>query len=232
MTIYSALSAYDGGAWVELYEIDLTKFGQPIFRFHNGVNGKYENVVWNGNTYTAFPAQVSGFEKSSTGFARPKISVANISGVISSTLASFSNLLTCKFTRIRTMVKYLDAVNFAGGNPTADPTQKLPDDVFYIVQKTKEDKYVVEWELGAATDLQGVMLPRRQVISNLCTWKYRGQECGYVGGAVATSADIATSDPALDSCSRTLKGCKYRFGANGELPFGGFVGSAIIQGSG
>jgi len=230
VSILGELSALNAGTWVELYEIDLTKFGQPIFRFHNGVNEKYEPIVWQGNTYQPFPAQVSGFETSGSGFARPKLTVANHTGIISAALMSYNQLLGCKFTRKRTMLQYLDAVNFVGGtNPTADSSQQLAPDVFFVAQKTREDKYVVEFELASAVDLQGVMIPRRQVISNLCPWKYRGEECGYVGGAVADRNDVATSNPDLDDCSRSLTGCKFRFGENGELPFGAFVGSSLVK---
>lgn len=230
MSILGELSAFNGGQWVELFEIDLTKYGQPIFRIHNGINGLYEPVVWQGNTYQPFPVQASGFEASSDRFARPKFAVANVTGIISAALKDFNQLLGCKFTRKRTMVKYLDAVNFAGGvNPTADSTQQLPPDVYFIAQKTKEDKYSVEFELSSAVDLQGVMIPRRQVVSNLCTFKYRGEECGYTGGAVATSNDQPTADINADACSKTVTGCKFRFGEFGELSFGGFVGSSLIR---
>lgn len=229
MSILGELSAFNAGTWVELYEIDLTKFGQPIFRFHNGVNEKYEPVVWQGNTYQPFPAQVSGFEVSGQGFARPKVVVANHTGIITAALKSYNQLLGCKFTRKRTMMQYLDAVNFVSGNPTADNTQQLPPDVFFIAQKTKEDKYTVEFELASAVDLQGVMIPKRQVISNLCPFKYRGEECGYIGGAVADVNDNPTTNSLLDDCSRTVTGCKYRFGETGELSFGGFIGSSLVK---
>jgi hypothetical protein len=35
----------------------------------------------------------------------------------------------------------------------------------------------------------GVMLPRRQVIANVCQWVYRGGECGYTGPPVADADD-------------------------------------------
>lgn len=229
MSIFGELSSLDLGATVELYELDLVKFGQPIFRFHNGVNEKYEPVVWQGNTYNPFPCQVTGYEQSGTGFARPKIVIANLTGIISTLLLNYNDLLGCKFTRKRTFMKYLDAVNFTSGNPSADPNAYLPPDVYFISQKIKEDKFTVEFELSSAIDLEGVMLPRRQVISNLCAFKYRGEECGYTGGPVATINDVATSDSNLDDCSKTVTGCKFRFGENGELAFGGFIASGLLK---
>jgi hypothetical protein len=37
--------------------------------------------------------------------------------------------------------------------------------------------------------LVGVVLPRRQIIANVCQWKYRGAECGYTGPPVADAND-------------------------------------------
>ena len=39
---------------------------------------------------------------------------------------------------------------------------------------------------------------------------------------------LACFDPAKDQCSRTMTGCKLRFGPFAELPFGGFPGIARV----
>ena len=115
------------------------------------------------------------------------------------------------------------------GNPTADPQACLPDDVFYVSQKVNENPNIVEFELAPATDLQGVMLPARQIIANYCTHIYRGEECGYAGGACAKADDTPTTDLALDRCGKKLSSCKKRFGENGDLPFGGFIGAGLVR---
>ena len=46
---------------------------------------------------------------------------------------------------------------------------------------------------------------------------------------MATAADVATSNPAQDSCGHRLASCKMRFGATAELPFGGFPGAGIAR---
>ncbi len=80
-----------------------------------------------------------------------------------------------------TLARFLDAVNFKDGNPTADPNQHFPDEMWFIEQKTLETHQVVEFELSSVFDLMGVQLPYRQIIKNTCPWKYRGPECGYTG---------------------------------------------------
>jgi len=175
--------------------------------------------------------QASGFEFSGGGtLPQPKIQVANVTGLIGALCRELDDLVGAKLTRKRTFVKYLDAVNFSGGvNPTADPNAAFPDDVWFINRKSVETREVVEFELSAAFDVQGVKLPRRQIIANICPWQYRSAECGYAGGAVADVNDTATGVLANDVCGKRLASCRLRFGAFAPLPFGGFPGAGLIR---
>jgi lambda family phage minor tail protein L len=202
--------------------------GQTI-RFHAGTNELLGSVVWQGNTYTPWPINAAEFATPSQGSpARPKLQVGNFGGNISALCRAYEDLLAVKLKRRRTLVKYLDAVNFSAGNPTASPAEEYPVETWIITRKVNETPAAIEFELGSPLDLQGVKLPRRQVVAGTCLWEYRKGECGYAGGPVADYADNPTSDPAKDQCSLTMRGCKKRFGANGELPFGGFPGSARV----
>jgi lambda family phage minor tail protein L len=87
-----------------------------------------------------------------------------------------------------------------------------------------ESSDIVEFELATPLDVEGVRLPRRQVICNARSWRYRGDGCGYAGPPVADINDNPTSDPNADACGKRLKSCKLRFG-NGWMPFGGFPGA-------
>jgi phage-related protein len=106
---------------------------------------------------------------------------------------------------------------------TPDPNQHFPDDIWFVEQKLNENKYIVEWELASVFDLQGVMLPARQIIQDSCSWKYRGAECGYTGTAYFDLNDQPTTQ-SNDFCAKHLSSCKKRFG-NEPLPFGGFPGA-------
>ena len=227
----AGLLAQNAGAWVELFVLDATAQGGSITRFHAGTNSLSTAVVWQGNTYQPFPIEMEGFEWNGQGLPRPKARLANVSGLISALVRDYADLIGAKVTRKRTMVQFLDAVNFPGGtNPSADPTSYLPDEVYFITQKTREDKYLVEFELGTPLDLQGVSIPRRQIVGPVCGWRtYRGEGCGYAGGPVADDHDNPTTNPALDKCSRKISGCKLRFGENGVLPFGGFPAASLVR---
>lgn len=192
MTIQADISALNPSALIELFVLDLTSLGGDVVRFHAGTNELNGDVVWQANTYSAFPVEASGFQIAGTGqIPRPKIQVANITGLISGFVLNYNDMLGAQLTRKRTLAKYLDAVNFTGGiNPTADPDAYLQDDVYFIDRKSAENKNVVEFELSAAFDVAGVKLPRRQIIRNLCNWTYRGSECGFTGAPVYDASDL------------------------------------------
>jgi lambda family phage minor tail protein L len=194
-------------AIIELFELDCSVLGGEVLRFHAGTNQLSQNIVWAGNTYTRFPVKVSGFEFTGQGqFPRPKLSVSNLFSAITLLNMSYGDLLRAKITRIRTMQKYLDAVNFTGGvNASADPSAQFESDIFYIDRKSFEDRDVVEYELASACELVGVSLPRRQIVQNVCPWVYRSAECSYAGPPVVdindeaiTSASSAAGQLVLD----------------------------------
>jgi lambda family phage minor tail protein L len=230
-TITAEIQKLAPSAIVELFVLDATSFGGDVYRFHAGTNGLQLRVVWQGNTYEPFPVQATGFEFNGSGqLPRPKLVVSNVTGIITAMVLAYQDLLGAKLTRKRTMVKYLDAVNFPGGtNPTADPTAEFQDDVYFIDRKSAETREVVEFELAAAFDVNGVKLPRRQIVQNVCPWKYRGAECGYTGTQYFNANDQPVATLALDVCGKRLSSCQARFGEYGELPFGGFPAAGLIR---
>lgn len=226
MAIKADIQSLSPGARIELFVLDTTNLvGGTISRFHAGTNALRQNIVWQGQTYSALPIEASGFDITTKGtLPRPKIRVANVNGIFSALAMESDDLIGCKVTRKRTLAKYLDAVNFPGGvNALADSGQYLPDDLWYIEQKISENRYIIEWELASVFDLQGVMLPYRQIIQDSCPWKYRGSECGYTGTSYFDLEDQPTT-LANDFCAKHLSSCKVRF-PNQELPFGGFPGA-------
>lgn len=216
---------------IELFEIDATVVGGTIYRFHAGKNELTGDIVWNGATYNAFPIDASGFEWSGKGqLPRPTLRVSNVLGTITALVLQYDDLAGVKVTRIRTLQKYLDAVNFAGGsNPTADPTAEFPRDIYYVDRKSGETRDLVEFELSASLDLAGIALPRRQIIQNYCPWKYRGSECSYTGTSYFDINDNAVGSAGLDVCGKRLSSCRLRFGQYAVLPYGGFPAAGLLK---
>ena len=214
--VYEDLSVLEPNAIIELFQLhlDATLHGSSdIYYFHNGVNAAVTgNVVWNGQSYVRLPLEATGFDYSSSGsLPRPKLAVSNIGSTITALLLQV-NLITAgndlggaKVVRIRTLKKYLD------GAAGADPHAKFPDQIWYVDRKSNENRAVVEFELASKFDLVGVMLPRRQVIANICQWVYRGGECGYTGTDYYDINDNKVASSGSDVCGKRLSSCNVRF---------------------
>jgi len=229
MTISKELRSLSPSSMIVLYEIDTTPVGGIIYKFHNGFNELSGNIIWDGDPYNYFPVEAEGFEFSAKGqLPRPTLRISNINGLLGAIVRNYNDLIGLKVTRIRTFAKYLDAVNFAEGNIYADHTAKLPDDIYYIDRKSTENKIMIEFELAAAFDITNIKLPRRQIIQNMCPWKYRGAECGYTGSVYLDYNDKSTTQP-NDICGKRLTSCQLRFGSNAQIPYGGFPAAGLIR---
>ena len=232
--VSSEIQSLSPSAVIELFSLETEP--DQFIHFHAGTNGLSKNIVWQGVTYMAMPIQTEGFDVSSQGtLPRPRLTIANVKGIFSSLIRMYDDLIGMKIIRKRTFAKYLDAVNFPDGNENADSTIHFPDDIWYIDKKESENKLTIQWELASAYDLQGVQLPRRQIIQNYCQWKYRGGECGYTGGYFDIN-DKPCRSFADDKCAKKVSSCQVRFNsiyAGTEkpiLPFGGFPGATRTNG--
>ncbi len=218
-------------AVIEIFVLDLSLFSQGSVYFHAGTNSLQQRLTWQDKTYETFPIQVEGFEFNGNGqIPRPKLKVANVTGAITAMVLIYQDLVGAKITRKRTLAKYLDAINFPDGvNPTADLTAEFADDIYYIDRKSRETRDVIEFELAASFDLEGVNLPRRQIVQNVCPWRYRSSECGYTGTSYFDANDQFVASSTQDICGKRLSSCQARFGQNAELPFGGFPAAGLFR---
>lgn len=161
-------------ALLELFILDSSDQGGGILRFYSGVGENNQPVRYQGEVYNPFPVQVTGFESKSQGSPpRPSVAFANVHGVFTGLGLLFDDLIGSKFIRRKVYARFLD------GADEADPLAHFPDDVFVLERKSRENKLVVEYEMGICIDVEGVKLPRRQVLANSCTFKYRGPDCGF-----------------------------------------------------
>ena len=173
LAVFSDLQSINPSAIIELFTLQLSTSlhgANTIYRFHAGsnlnANGK---ILWAGNEYLRFPVQASGFAFQKGQLPRPKITISNATGLISSILLTVNqttagnDLTGATVTRIRTLAKFLDKENFINNtNPTEDPTAEFPKEIYAIDRKSTETREIVEFELAAPTDLAGVRIPKRQ----------------------------------------------------------------------
>ena len=143
-----------------------------IYRFHAGSSLKDNGeIVWAGNSYQRFPIKAEGFEYGKGQLPRPTLTVSNALGTITAILISVNTATTgndltgATVTRIRTLARFIDAVNFPSNvNPygTPDATAEFPQEIFVIDRKVSENREFVQFELASVLDLAGIRAPKRQ----------------------------------------------------------------------
>ena len=173
--IVSDLQNINPSSIIELFTLTTTAAlhgSASTYRFHAGssLNSNGE-IVWAGNTYQRFPVEATGFKYQKGQLPRPTLTVSNALGTITSILLTVNatttgnDLTGATVTRIRTLAKFLDAVNFAGGvNPygTPDSTAEFPQEIYLIDRKSQENREIVTFELATPSDMAGVRATKRQ----------------------------------------------------------------------
>lgn len=180
---------------IELFQLELITAihgSNTKFYFHNGVSAnENSDLIFDGNQYTRMPIQATGFDLTSKKLPRPRLVISNTLGTFTTLILTLpQGLEGAKVTRIRTLRRYIDNINFTGGdilledgnfllqengsvidmesglNPfgTPDPTATFSTQVFSIDRKVTENRSIIEFELSANFDLDGVRLPKRQVL--------------------------------------------------------------------
>ena len=173
--IVSNLQNVNPSAIIELFTLQLDNSlhgATTIYRFHAGSSLKDNGeIVWAGNSYQRFPIRAEGFAFRKGQLPRPTLTVSNALGTITAILLSVNtttagnDLTGATVTRIRTLARFLDAVNFPGDiNPygTPDSTAEFPQEIYKIDRKSAENRDTVQFELASVLDLAGIRAPNRQ----------------------------------------------------------------------
>jgi len=181
--------------WLILLEITLPD--TTVFRLVRNT----EDVVFIGNTYTAFPFELSMVEANATGqIPQVTLKVCNITRLLTPHLESQDGGLNSTVT--------VTVVNTA---LLSEDYSEL--DMDFTVMGCEADAIWVTWTLGMANPLNR-RFPLYRFLANHCAWTFTGGlavgenvECAYVG--------------AFTTCNRTLAECVAR---SNTARFGGFLG--------
>ncbi|HIB1554001.1 TPA: phage minor tail protein L [Salmonella enterica subsp. enterica serovar Muenchen] len=197
-------------AKVDLWEFDLTAIGGERYFFCNEPNEKGEPVTWQGRQYEPYPIQAQDFEMSGKGPSpRVSLGVSNLFGMVTGIAEDLQSLVGASVVRHQVYRTFLDAVNFSDGNPDADQEQEAV--ARYKVEQLSElTTSTATFVLASPTETDGSVFPGRIMLAEICTFGYRGEECGYNGPPVADEFDKPTTDPTKDKCSHCMKGCTMR----------------------
>lgn len=227
-------------AVVFLFRFDATSIGGGIEHFCKGTLGG-EPVSFGSVEYRPIDIEMSDFQVNAGGvLPTPKLRVANTDGYIQGLVNAYGDLIGCELRRVRTFRRFLD------GQPNEDPTAYLGPDVFRVERKSDDNFEFFEWELSAAIDQEGKMIPGGVVLRDTCPLRYRFYQpfnadaapdgfvypainpCPYTGTSYFDVVGNVTT-PSGDRCGRQLSGCKLRFGEDQPLPFGGFPGVSRVR---
>ena len=190
-------------------------------------DGSPRNVVFGGVSYTPFPLLIEGISWTTRGaMPRPRVTVPDVDSYFTQLLVGYESLLACSVSRVRVFAANLD------GGPDPDSTSFFGPETWYVdrIARHRAGEEVVI-ELANPLDLQGKMLPGRQVIRDSCTHVYRKHNgttftmgtCPYAGANFFKADGTTTIFPGEDSCGKRLKDCKLRF-PNSALPTRAFPG--------
>lgn len=222
---------------IDLWTLDLSHMGMGTARFTTDVSRINQPVRWGGNEYVPWPIAAEGFERNSQGASpRPTLRVAAVLPVMTSLIIGATGLQGATVTRTRTFARFLDD----GEEPST--TDHFPIES-YRIERVSE--YVLgqyaTFELASPLDMEDAMFPKRQVIRDYCSWRYRFWDmtagrfsyskispCPYAGKGAWDRMNRPVAQQ-LDVCNKTLTACKLRFGATADLPYGGFPGAAPMQ---
>jgi len=185
----------DPGAWLILLEIDTPALDEPLKLVRNT-----EDIVWDSETWTAFPFELAESKQSSD-------------GMIQSIALRVSNVL-------RQIEKY---VNEADGGTDTTVTLRVVyseelalDAVIEEIFKVGKIRCTNDWVIF---ELQPdsfftQLFPRDLFSRTSCKKKFKGRECGYTGTIYSSCNKV------LEDC--IARGNESRFGGTPSIPDGIF----------
>lgn len=158
MTIATELQKPVVSPYLELWDIDGHLIDASLV-WHFTAHSDFP-IGFAGITYSPFPISGTGYETTSGQPPRPKLQISNITKLVQPYIQEHQQLARVMVTRRRTLFKFTD------GQSTADGSQQLPPDVYFINRLTKLEDIVIEFELVSAMELPGLKLPMGQALRN------------------------------------------------------------------
>lgn len=230
------------GEIITLVEVDGSKFGANVYRFH-AENIAYtpeelmqaretgilppKDIIFQGETYGARPFGISGIGFTSNGKAeKPQLSLSNIDGRVAALIRTYNGMMQAKVTI------WITQADLLGENGAVEDGayRKL---IYYIERPNFVNREVARFDLTSPYDMDGIMIPSR-LTQSVCYWAQRGwyrsgKGCAYNGSAMFDKDNNPVSDPSQDFCAGTVTACKLRFGSENELDFGGAAVASLLR---
>lgn len=230
------------GEITTLVEVDGTKFGAQVYRFHNenipytaeelmaarsGGDLPEKMIKWQGEDYGARPFGISGISMTSDGTPeKPQLTLSNLDAQVSALIRSYNGMMQAKVTIwviLRDLLKPDGTVNDGD-------FRRL---VYYIERPSFADRNKATFELTSPYDMDGLMIPAR-LTQSVCYWAQRGwyksgKGCMYNGQNGYFDRDgNKVDDPARDFCPGLVSSCRLRFKEE-PMDFGGCAAASLVR---
>src|SRR4051812_28311020 len=103
LAISEQVPRLESPAVISLYVLDATMLGGDLLRFYPAVDSQGAAIQWQGQTYSALPVEVRGFEFQGQGSPpRPSLMFGNVGGAFTALCLAFEDLIGARFIRKRT----------------------------------------------------------------------------------------------------------------------------------
>lgn len=230
------------GEILTLVEIDGTKFGAQVYRFHNE-NISYtpeelmiarqtgtlpdKVLMFRGEQYGARPFGITGISFTSNGKAgKPQLTVSNMDSQVSALIRTYNGMMQAKVTIWIVPASLMDA----NGNIADGDCRRH---IYYVERPNFCNQSLARFDLTSPYDMDGIMIPPRTTQS-VCYWAQRGwyrsgKGCGYNGSRMFDKDNNPVSDPSQDYCAGTCTACELRFGKGNALDFGGCAVASLLR---
>jgi lambda family phage minor tail protein L len=218
---------------ITLFQLDTRNLGGQMFYFTSAEDFD-TTIFWGGQQYAALPMDASGFEMTTRGsIPTPNVTISNLFGAGNLLLDSYRGLIGAILVRILTLRRFLD------DGSTPDANAYITRNEFVVAQKTSHNALAIVFKLASRMDQEGVQLPRRQILRDVCSHTYRFWNpntgafdyslatCPYSGNGFY-DVNNSPTDPTHDVCQKTLQGCRFRFGES-VLPARFFPGVGKVK---
>ncbi len=219
---------------ITLFQLDTRMLGGQMFYFTSAEDAETV-IIWGGQQYAALPMDASGFDMTTRGaIPQPNVTISNLFGAGNLLLDTYKGLIGATLIRILTLRRFLD------DGATPDANAYITRDSFVVSQKTSHNALAIVFKLASRMDQEGVQLPRRQILRNVCGHTYRFwnpaigaldyslASCPY-SGAGFWDLNLTPTGPQQDACAKTLTACRLRFPNEQPLPARLFPGVGKVK---
>ena len=190
-------------AWIVLLEIQFVDTDTGLVAETKFVANNNEDVTFDSNVYVAFPFDIK-MKHEAGGIPQISLTAQDFQKVLLSKMNKYSGA-----TGSTVIMRVVNSDNLS-----ADAEL---EEFFEIIDSDAND-YVVSFQLGAENTLTR-RFPNNVQMRDRCRWRYKSDECGYVGAEV--------------SCDLTLQGangCSFHVNSPNFGGYPGLKGTGIRYG--